>query len=399
MKLLETKIKNNVLGGMVRILDENRTQLLEANKKDLDLFDKDDPALYERLVVGHKKIEEMILAVNAVRVQDDPVGKEITSEELQNGLKIINKTAPFGTIMIIYESRPDVTIEAAVLAFKANNKILLKGGKEALHTNTMLVDFWHRALQENGLSTEYIQLLTMNRHETQQFLKQPTEQLDLIVPRGGERLISFVKEHANCAVLVSGRGNNFLYVDQASDWDQSIKVILNAKTDKISACNALDKILINSNLDNYREKMADLANILKSNGIAILVDEHAKEVLKDEALIKDDSVWKEEFLAMKCCIGSIDSVQEAVDKINRYSGGHSATIMTTNNDTAKLFMEQVDCAAVYQNASTRFTDGGQMGVGAELAISTDKLHHRGPLGLNELVTNKYYVFGDGHVRE
>ncbi len=399
MKLLETKIKNNVLEGMVRILDENRTHLLEANKKDLDLFDKDDQALYERLVVDHNKIEEMIRAVKAVRGQDDPVNKEITSKELQNGLKIINKTAPFGTIMIIYESRPDVTIEAAVLAFKANNKILLKGGKEALHTNTILVDFWHRALQENGLPTDYIQLLTMDRNETQQFLKHPTEKLDLIVPRGGERLISFVKEHANCAVLVSGRGNNFLYVDQAADWEKSIKVILNAKTDKISACNALDKILINTHLDNYRAKMTELGDILQHNGISILVDEYTKKVLKDEPLIKDESVWKEEFLAMKCCIGSVDSLQNAIETINTHSGGHSATIMTTNDDTAKLFMEEVDCAAVYQNASTRFTDGGQMGVGAELAISTDKLHHRGPLGLNELVTNKYYIYGDGQIRE
>ncbi|MFT6796428.1 MAG: glutamate-5-semialdehyde dehydrogenase [Maribacter sp.] len=398
MELLKTKTKNNVLGCMVRILNENRSQLLVANKKDLDLFDTDDQALYERLVVDHKKIEEMIRSLRKVRVQDDPVNKEITSEELKNGLKIVNKTAPFGTIMIIYESRPDVTIEATVIAFKANNKILLKGGKEAVYTNTILVDFWHQALQENGLAIDYIQLLTMDRNETQQFLMHPTEKLDLIVPRGGERLISFVKEHANCAVLVSGRGNNFLYVDQTADWEKSIKVILNAKTDKISACNALDKILVDTAIDGFAEKMADLGNILKNNGIAIMVDEYVKEILKDEPLITDESVWKEEFLAMKCCIGSVDSLENAIETINTNSGGHSATIMTTNDDTAKLFMDHVDCAAVYQNASTRFTDGGQMGVGAELAISTDKLHHRGPLGLNELVTNKYYVYGDGQIR-
>lgn len=383
---------------MMRILDENRIQLLEANKKDLDLFDKDDQALYERLVVDHTKIEEMIRAVNDVHGQDDPVHKEITRKELSNGLKIINRTAPFGTIMIIYESRPDVTIEAAVLAFKANNKILLKGGKEAFHTNTVLVDFWHQALQENELATDYIQLLTMDREETRQFLKHPTEKLDLIVPRGGERLISFVKEHANCAVLVSGRGNNFLYVDQTADWEKSIKVILNAKTDKTSACNALDKILINTNMDNYQEKLTDLGNVLKNNNISILVDEYSKEVLKGDPLIREDSVWEEEFLSLKCCIGSVDSIEDAIEKINIHSGGHSATIMTNDKDKAKIFMEQVDCAAVYQNASTRFTDGGQMGVGAELAISTDKLHHRGPLGLNELVTNKYYIYGDGHIR-
>ena len=399
MKLIETEIRNNVLGCMERILDENRALLLEANKKDLDLFDKDDQALYDRLVVDHKKIDEMIRAVNKVRSQNDPVNKEISTIELQNGLKVVNRTSPFGTIMIIYESRPDVTVEAAVIAFKANNKILLKGGKEALNSNTVLVSFWHQALQENGLSKDYIQLLGMNREETRQFLKYPTEKIDLIVPRGGEFLISFVKEHAKCAVLVSGRGNNFLYVDENADWEKTVQVILNAKTDKISACNALDKILVNTNLDDYDKKMAHLREVLKSNGISILVDNDVKQVLEDESLILEESVWKEEFLALKCCIGAVGSTGHAIEKINRYSGGHSATIMTKDAGAAKYFMEQVDCAAVYQNASTRFTDGGQMGVGAELAISTDKLHHRGPLGLNELVTNKYYVYGDGQIRE
>jgi glutamate-5-semialdehyde dehydrogenase len=398
MRIIETEIKNNVLECMVRILDENRIQLLDANKKDLNAFKKNDQAMYDRLLINDKKIDGMIQAVMQVRSKEDPINKVITSNLLENGLFIVNKTAPFGTIMIIYESRPDVTIEAAVLAFKANSKILLKGGKEAVHSNKILVDLWHLALLENGLSTEYIQLLHMDRNETQQFLKAPTEPLDLIVPRGGEQLISFVKEHAKCAVLVSGRGNNFLYVDENADWEDSIKIILDAKTSKISACNALDKILINTNIFEYQDKMTDLKNILKSNGVSILVDSDVKNILKEEPLIPEDSMWEKEFLAMKCCIGSVDSTNDAIRKINKYSGGHSATIMTTSNQTASLFMEQVDCAAVYQNASTRFTDGGEMGVGAELAISTSKLHHRGPLGLNELVTNKYYVYGDGHIR-
>ena len=399
MKLIETKIKNNVLGCMARILNENRLQLLDANKKDLDAFNKDDQAMYDRLLINNNKIDGMIRAIVQVRSQEDPINRVITDKSLENGLQVVNKTAPFGTIMIIYESRPDVTVEAAVLAFKTNNKILLKGGKEAIHSNEILVNFWHQALLENGISTEYIQLLTMNRQETQQFLKAPSEPLDLIVPRGGEQLISFVKEHAKCAVLISGRGNNFLYVDQNANWEDSIRVILDAKTSKISACNALDKILINTNLSNYDNKITDLKNILKINGVSILVDSDVKNILKEEPLIEEDAIWEKEFLEMKCCIGSVDSTKDAIQKINKYSGGHSATIMTTNNETASLFMEQVDCAAVYQNASTRFTDGGQMGVGAELAISTSKLHHRGPLGLNELVTNKYYIYGDGHIRE
>ena len=300
--------------------------------------------------------------------------------------------------MIIYESRPDVTIEAAVLAFKANNRILLKGGKEAIFSNKVLVDLWHKALTENNLSTDYIKLMQMNRDETQAFLKNPTEQLDLIVPRGGERLINFVKEHAKCAVLISGRGNNFLYIDDSADWNKTLSVIINGKTDKISACNALDKILISKNIANYDTKLVQLQTVLKDRKVTILVDEDVKKVLTDEALIPEASVWKEEFLALKCCIGAVNNLNEAIEIINEHSGGHSAVIMTKNDDNANNFMQQVDCAAVYKNASTRFTDGGQLGVGAELAISTDKLHHRGPLGLKKLVTNKYYIYGDGTVR-
>ncbi len=398
MKILDTEIKNKVLKSMISILDEDRNKILEANKKDCELFEKDDQALYDRLVVNDKKIDGMIASVKEVMGQEDPVGKLKSERKLDNGLEIKNKTAPFGTIMIIYESRPDVTIEAAVLAFKANNKILLKGGKEAYHSNQVLEACWHRALKENGLETDWIRLLTLNRQETQAFLKNPPEKLDLIVPRGGERLIAFVKEHAQCAVLVSGRGNNFLYVDKNAEWKKSLDVILNAKTQKISACNALDKILVDSAVPDYGKKLKELDALLTENGVSILVDEQTGTVLNERPVIQDESVWKEEFLAMKCCIGTVDGLEDAIEKINTYSGGHSTTIMTTDKEAAVKFMEQIDAAAVYHNASTRFTDGGAMGVGAELAISTDKLHHRGPLGLEQLVTNKYYVYGDGQVR-
>tara|TARA_R110001583_G_scaffold3306_2_gene21510 strand:- start:125 stop:1327 length:1203 start_codon:yes stop_codon:yes gene_type:complete len=398
MILLNTDIKNKVLQSMMQILDSKRNEIIAANQKDLDLFDKADRAMYDRLIVDDKKVDGMIAAIQEVLQQQDPVGKIKSEQALENGLKIENKTAPFGTIMIIYESRPDVTIEAAVLAFKANNKILLKGGKEAVNSNIVLEKCWHLALEENGLDTQWIQLLHMNREETQEFLRNPTEKLDLIVPRGGERLIAFVKEHAKCAVLVSGRGNNFLFVDKDADWVQSLEVILNAKTQKISACNALDKILVDVNIDDYSNKIKELNAILKDQGVSVVVDSKVAEVLSENNVVEDESIWYEEFLAMKCVVGAVVDLEEAVQKINNFSGGHSATIMTRNKQLAMEFMDQVDSAAVYHNASTRFTDGGQMGVGAELAISTDKLHHRGPLGLEQLVTNKYYVYGDGQVR-
>jgi len=398
MQLLNTDIKNKVLDSMMQIIESRKDEILEANKKDLEAFNRDDQALYDRLVVNDAKISGMIQAIKEVRDQEDPVSQEISNTTLDSGLKIINKTAPFGTIMIIYESRPDVTIEAAVLAFKANNKILLKGGKEAYHSNVVLVDCWKQALRENDLDESWITMLQMNREETQAFLKNPDQPLDLIVPRGGERLIGFVKEHAKCAVLVSGRGNNFLYVHPKADWAKTIEVIINAKTDKISGCNALDKVLVDKNIADYESKIKELDEILKAKGVEVLADEASKEVLSNNAVIPNEDTWYEEFLAMKIVLGAVDSMDEAMEKINTYSGGHSSAIMTTDKEAATTFMENIDTAAVYHNASTRFTDGGQMGVGAELAISTDKLHHRGPLGLKQLVTNKYYVFGDGHVR-
>lgn len=383
---------------MMTIIDKERNNILKANQKDLEAFDKTDQALYDRLVVDDSKIDGMIKAISEVKAQEDPVGQEISDLTLDSGLQITNKTAPFGTIMIIYESRPDVTIEAAVLAFKANNKILLKGGKEALNSNLILEKCWHQALEENGLSKEWIKLLHLQREETQEFLKNPTEKIDLIVPRGGERLIKFVKDHATCAVLISGRGNNFLYVAKDADWEKTVKVIVNAKTDKISGCNALDKVLIDKNIPNYETKLKDLQAILHNLGVELLVDKKVGEILTSETQIENEDTWYEEFLAMKILIAEAKNAESAIEMINTYSGGHSSSILTEDKTLAQKFMEQVDSAAVYHNASTRFTDGGQMGVGAELAISTDKLHHRGPLGLKQLVTNKYYVFGDGHVR-
>ena len=399
MKLLDTKVKNDVLQSMVQIIDKRRDEIIEENKKDLESFNRNDQALYDRLVVNQSKVDGMIQAIKEVREQEDPVGKTISEKTLDNGLKIVNKTDPFGTIMIIYESRPDVTIEAAVLAFKANNKIFLKGGKEANHSNIILEKCWHEALKENGLSTDWISLLHLNREETREFLSNPPEKIDLVVPRGGDKLIDFVKKTAKGAVLVSGRGNNFLYVSPDADWDTAKKVIINAKTDKISGCNALDKVLIDSHLPDFEAKIKDLAESLENEyKVEILVDGKVEDVL-DKPTLPTKDTWTEEFLALKIVLSSVESFDEAVNKINAYSGGHSSVIITKDDTKALEFMQQIDCAAVYQNASTRFTDGGQMGVGAELAISTDKLHHRGPLGLKQLVSNKYYIWGNGQIRE
>jgi glutamate-5-semialdehyde dehydrogenase len=398
MKLLDTITKNNVLKTMAVILDRERKAIIKANKKDIAAFTGEDQALLDRLIINNKKVDEMIAAVEAVRLQDDPVGNELSNKTLQNGLNVVNTTAPFGTILIIYESRPDVTIEAAVLAFKANNKILLKGGKEAYHSNVYLEQCWHEALEQNGLDKDWIKLLQLDREATREFLKNPNQQLDLIVPRGGEALINFVKTHATCAVLVSGRGNNFLYVSEHADWGKAVNVIINAKTDKISGCNALDKVLINKNIPEYHTKLQMLYQKLKQHEVEVLADQQVCKIIPKATTISDEHIWYEEFLALKILLGEVNNLDEAVTAINTYSGKHSAAIITEDVIEARQFMQLVDSAAVYHNASTRFTDGGQMGVGAELAISTDKLHHRGPLGLKQLVTNKYYVYGNGQIR-
>jgi len=399
MILLSSEKKNAVLSTMERILDERRKEFLHANTKDCNSFDPNDRAMYDRLVMSDKNVDGMIEAVRSIQKRSDPIGRVKSKFIHRNGMKVVNKTAPFGTIMIIYESRPDVTIEAAVVAFKSNNKILLKGGKEAINSNKELVRCWHIALEKNGLDKDWIKLLELSRNETQEYLKFPPEKIDLIVPRGGDGLINFVKNHASCAVLISGRGNNFLYVDNNADWTKTLNIIINAKVDKISACNALDKVLINENLPDLDLKLKNLGEELRKHKVEILVENSINGKLKGNSIIENEEVWSEEFLALRICIGLVPNMESAIKRINKYSGGHSITIMTENGDLAESFMDQIDGAAVYHNASTRFTDGGQLGIGAELAISTDKLHHRGPLGLDQLVTNKWYIYGNGQVRE
>ncbi|MCR8668820.1 glutamate-5-semialdehyde dehydrogenase [Aestuariibaculum sp. M13] len=395
--LLSIETRNAVLLKMAELLEKERTAIIEINKADLEAYNGDDISMYDRLKVNDAKVDEMIASVTHLASQADPVGVERFSFKHDNGMQVYNKTASFGTVLIIYESRPDVTVEAAGIAFKSGNKILLKGGKESTDSNLKIVDLWHEALKANGASTEWVEYLQFNRTETQAFLENPTQKVDLIVPRGGERLIAFVKEHATCPVIISGRGNNFVYVHKEADLDIALKVIINAKTAKISACNALDKVLIDANLPNKKSFINTLISELKNFDVQILGDENIAKYEGVEAIESDD-IWYQEFLDFKIAIAEIGSTQVAIAMINQYSGGHSSSIITTNEDEAKVFMENVDTAAVYHNASTRFTDGGQLGLGGELAISTDKLHQRGPIGLQHLVTNKWYVHGNGQIR-
>lgn len=396
--LLNITDRNAVLSKMADLIVQHQSALLSANVKDLEGYRGDDLAMRDRLKVDRAKIDGMVLSLKQLANEADPLGVERFAFTHENGINVSNKTAPFGTILIIYESRPDVTIEAAGIAFKSGNKILLKGGKESLNSNLVLVDLWHNALEDQKCDKDWVTYLQFDRTQTQGFLENPTQKVDLIVPRGGEKLIAFVKEHATCPVIVSGRGNNFAYIDSEADLLMAIDIIINAKTTKISACNALDKVLIASDMPRKTEFLQHLMTELKKNDVVILTDEVFSS-LDGTKPIEDETVWYEEFLDYKIVLGQAASLEDAIEKINRYGGGHSAAIITSNEEKANIFMQSVDAAAVYHNASTRFTDGGQFGLGGELAISTDKLHQRGPIGLQHLVTNKWYILGTGQVRE
>lgn len=395
--LLSIAKRNAVLSRMAELLEQERANLKSINQQDLSNYSGDDLAMEKRLLVDDAKIDGMVLSMQQLASQEDPVGVERFHFTHENGLKIMNKTAAFGTVMIIYESRPDVTVEAGGIAFKSGNKILLKGGKESLLSNLKIVSLWHQALEENEISRDWVEYLNYNREETQAFLEKPTQRVDLIVPRGGEKLIAFTKKHATCPVIVSGRGNNFMYVNKEADLQKALDIIINGKTTNIGVCNALDKVLIDSNLENWEGFAAELVAELHKYNVEVLGDERFS-IATQVPQIESDSIWYEEFLNYKIVIGIVNSNEDAIAKINKYSGGHSASIITENATTAQEFMEQIDCAVVYQNASTRFTDGGQFGLGGELAISTDKLHQRGPIGLQHLVTNKWYIYGEGQIR-
>lgn len=395
---MELKIKNNVLISLSVLLQQNKREILDANNVDMNSYPDMDDSMKDRLKVDEKKIDGMIQSLEDVAAQTDPEGQELYSFTREDGLRVINQTVPFGTILIIYESRPDVTIEAAATAFKAGNRILLKGGKESLNTNMLLTNLWQKALIDNDVEKEYVEYLDLKHAETQELIKNNSKKIDLIIPRGGERLIQFVQENSTVPVIVSGRGNNFLFIDESVDFDMAVKLVINGKQ-RISVCNAIDKVLIHKNMNNLKERIEVLVSSLKEKEIDIWGNKEIAEICTEIKEENDAATLCEEYLAPKIYLSLVDEVNDAIKMINQYSGGHTAVIVTNNQRIADKFMQQVDCAAVYHNASSRFTDGGQFGVGAEIAISTQKLHFRGPLGAQELVTNKWFVYGEGQIRE
>ena len=395
---MNTELKNNVLKSLARLLNENAAAIVEANRLDLADGAREDAVIYDRLKVDRAKIEKMIAAVEGVRKAPDPVGRVLYSQTREDGLRIENRSVPFGSVLIIYEARPDVSVEAAIIALKAGNRILLKGGKEARRTNLCLADLWRQALVENGADARFVRYLDISREETQRLIEGGAEKFDVVIPRGGEALIEYVLKNSKAPVIVSGRGNNFAYLAEDADFEKALAIVLDGKS-RLSVCNALDKVLIDEKLPGLEKKIDRLVEALHGAGIEVFGDEAVCQINDDASLFFGEEIWFEEFLSAKIVLATVNGIDEAIAKINRYSGGHSAAIVTESAEKAARFMEEVDSAAVYHNASTRFTDGGEFGLGAEIAISTQKLHFRGPLGAEHLLTNKWFVYGNGQIRQ
>jgi glutamate-5-semialdehyde dehydrogenase len=394
---MQTDIKNKTLSDLAALISEHKTEIIHQNKLDLAGSNELDATLVDRLKVDEKKVNAMVASIKEVINLDDPEGEILHHYNHPNGMRVENRSVPFGRILIIYESRPDVTIEAAINAFKAGNKIYLKGGKESKNTNVFLVKLWSQALKMNNLPPDTVTYLDIDRAETQKLLKENHLRLDLIIPRGGEVLINYIKQNTSVPLIISGRGNNFVYVHSDADFSMAQNIIINGKS-RLSVCNAIDKVLFNINTENLKTKIEQLLIKALEMNLEVYGDGDFFKSFEAIKPMENQQMYEQEFLSSKILFGVVETADSAVLTINKYSGGHSAVIVTADEIIASKFQNEVDCAAVYHNASTRFTDGGQFGFGAEIAISTQKLHFRGPVGLAQLVTNKWFITGNGQIR-
>ena len=394
---LSTRKKNLILEAMADALDANRARILAANARDMaagrdaGLAD----AMLDRLHLNDARLDGVINAVRSLVGLRDPVGREIARWTRPNGLLIRKMRVPLGVIGIIYESRPNVTVDAAALCFKASNAVILRGGREALQTNIALADALQRGGATKGLPPDSIQLISVTDHDAVRELVQLEGLVDLVIPRGGERLIRTVAEQARVPVIKHYKGVCHVYVDKAADPDMALSIIENAKCSRPGVCNALEKVLVHRDI--APAFLPLLAERLRARRVELRGDEAARAAVPD-LLPATDEDWDAEYLDLVLAIKVVDDVQAAIDHINCHGSHHSDSIVTADTKARDQFLQQVDSACVYVNASTRFTDGGEFGLGAEIGISTDKLHARGPMALEELTTYKYLVTGNGQIR-
>ena len=372
-------------------------EILAANAVDLAAARESDmrDAMLDRLTLTEARIEAMAQGVEDVAAQRDPVGRVLSGETRPNGLKIEKVTVPMGVIGIIFEARPNVTSDAAALCLMAGSAVILRGGKEAFHSNMAVTSVLQAALERAGLPRTAVQLVQDTSRESSREMMGLVGYLDLLIPRGGAGLIRAVVENARVPVIETGVGNCHVYVDESADIDMAAEIIFNAKTSRPSVCNAIETVLVHEKI--AERALPAIAARLREKQVELRGDDRTRAILP-EAVPASEADWETEYLDYILAVRVVDSLDEAVAHIARYSSGHSECIVTRDLRAAEAFTARVDSAAVYVNASTRFTDGGEMGLGAEIGISTQKLHARGPMGLNEIVSYKYVIRGDGQVR-
>ena len=403
---LRTEVKNRALLRSAELLDAKRELIKEENEKDVE-FAKGlglKPAVIDRLVLNDKRIDGMIKVLKDVASLPDPVGEVIKMWNLPNGLKVGRMRVPLGVVFIVYESRPNVTVEAASLCMKSSNAVILRGGKEAVNSNRVLVEILKEASREEGFPEEAIQFIERTERElVWEFLKMEGR-IDVAIPRGGESLIRAVAEHARVPVIKHYKGVCNIYVDDRADLDKAYDIVFNAKVQRPSVCNAVENLVINRKI--LKEFFPRMAYYLGKAGVELRCDEESYEVVKNDPQLSFVKVvpateedYYEEFLDLILAVKVVEDVEEAIAFIEKYGSKHSDAIITEDYSRAMKFLREVDSAAVYVNASTRFTDGNEFGLGAEMGISTDKIHARGPMGLEELTIPKFIILGEGQIRD
>ncbi len=391
-----TKTKNLALGEIARLLNRNADYIIEENKRDIENARKNgmSEAMIDRLTLNENRIRSMVAGIEGIIALPDPIGEVLGGGDLPNGLQVIKKRVPMGVIGIIFESRPNVTVDAAALCFKAGSAVILRGGSDAINSNKALTMLMRDAVSSVGAPKDCIQLVEDTSRETANAMMRLNKYIDLLIPRGGGGLIRAVVENATVPVIQTGEGNCHVFVDESADTDMAVNIVNNAKTQRPSVCNAIENILVHEKAaPEFFKKLDELWQ----GKVSVIGDERTAELIYTDK-IAEDSDYATEFLDFKLSSKVVGSVDEAIEHINRFGTKHSECIVTESFENAEKFRSRVDAAAVYVNASTRFTDGFEFGLGAEIGISTQKLHARGPMGLEAITTYKYIINGNGQIR-
>jgi glutamate-5-semialdehyde dehydrogenase len=394
---LNSDDKNRILIRVADLLENSSPEILEANKADLKLAGEMGlkGAIVERLTLSTDRIRGIADGLREIAQLEDPIGEVEEMRKRPNGLLIGKKRVPLGVVGVIYESRPNVTADVAGLCIKTGNVCVLRGGKEAFSSNNAIVKIFHQAIHQSGLDAHMVQLVQNTSRESAVAMMKLNDYLDILIPRGGAGLIQAVVQNSTVPVIETGVGNCHIYVDEATDPEKAVAIVYNAKTQRPGVCNAAESLLVHK--DVAAEVLPAIGDALKEGGVEIRGDRRTCELIP-VAVEADEADWATEYLDLVISSRVVDSLEEAVDHINTYGSKHSESIITENYSHAQYFLDRVDAAAVYVNASTRFTDGFEFGYGAEIGISTQKLHARGPMGLRELTTSKYIIYGSGQIR-